>query len=278
MAENDPPDPTDRPDWFAHINTTWGRITGALLVVLLAALVAPILTSEPNRDETALETANERDKTGVTVNLDEETVDAGVEAPADGTDGDDAADDDVDKNNDDDETASKTTKPGSSTDGGPTSTVAGDRSTTSTTVQGAVTTSTVAPTTTETPPDCKSDAAAVSVITSSLNAERSSRELPALSRSGAIDDVAQRWACRMAADGMRHNPDYVSQVFAVCGGCTAVAENVGNNPTASGAWSAWMASAGHFKNITADRTGKHGVGAARSSSGQLFVVHNFAWD
>lgn len=252
---------------------------GALVVLFVAALVAPVLTSAPNRDETALETATNRGDTSATVRLDDNPVDASIENPADEGDGVAAADpaDGPATTVDEDTTVTSGVEVDESGATVTTATVGARSTTTTTTVRGSSTT-TVAPSTTAPSANCTTDTAAAATISTSLAGERSSQGLPGLVRSAAIDDVAQTWACRMAAEGMRHNPDYGPQVFAACGGCSAVAENIGNNPTAEGAWAAWMASDTHLKNISTNRAGQHGIGAARSSSGQLFVVHDFAWD
>ena len=257
-------DLSDRPDRFARWNTRWVRVVGALAVVLAAAVVVPTLTSEPNRDETAIRTSDEDDAGAV--DLDDDAVDAGLEIPADGT-----VAPSIDEDDDEGTTTSTTASVRSTTS---TAVPGGPASTTSTT---PATSPTTAPVTTAAPPaTCGGGGSAE--LSCRFDNYRRTEGLPAMSRTGSMNQKAQAWAEKMAADGAMSHSD-LSLIFSACGGCTEVKENVGfqSNGSAAAAWQAWLNSSTHLGNIRTAKGGVYGMGAATTPSGAVYVVQMFGF-
>lgn len=111
----------------------------------------------------------------------------------------------------------------------------------------------------------------------SINNERSSRGIAKLNRSSCLAHVAEGWAAKMAAAGtISHNPNLVSQVEANCGtGWSALGENVGEGPSRSSIFSAYMASSGHKANILDTDYNYLGTAIYTASDGTVYSVDDF---
>ena len=108
-------------------------------------------------------------------------------------------------------------------------------------------------------------------LTSRLNAERTSRGVPALTPRADLVDVAQRWAETMAGQAvLKHNPDLTSQVP----NWSTVGENVGYGPDAATVHAAFMGSEGHRANILDTDYTEVGIGAV-VVDGRLWVAEVF---
>lgn len=106
------------------------------------------------------------------------------------------------------------------------------------------------------------------------NAHREAEGLPALSASARIGEVAQAWSGVQAAEqGMRHNPDYSTQIPA---GWRAAGENVASGyPTAADVMTGWIGSSGHNANLLGDFT-HIGIGVAVAADGTPYYTQVFA--
>jgi hypothetical protein len=106
---------------------------------------------------------------------------------------------------------------------------------------------------------------------SQINAERTSRGLPALSTSGDLTSVARSWSATMADQNkLYHNPNLGSQVS----GWQKVGENVGRGPSVGAIHSGFMASDGHRKNILDPAYTQVGVGVV-VKDGTVWVTQVF---
>jgi uncharacterized protein YkwD len=131
-------------------------------------------------------------------------------------------------------------------------------------------------------------------------AYRHDQGLAPMSRNGALDGVAQRWAAKMAADAdaavaagqdpsvaLAHNlagtpgstypGGYSAAVKADCSGCTGWAENVAYDTSAAAAWNGWLGSSSHLADIRGGpHGGEFGVGAAQGG-GYWWYVQDFGF-
>lgn len=96
------------------------------------------------------------------------------------------------------------------------------------------------------------------------NAERAKRGLKPLMPSRRLMESSRRHAAWMAATGVfRH-------------GASAAAENIARGQqSSSAAMRAWMNSTGHRRNLLGSSHGQIGVGAYRSSGGQMYWCQQF---
>lgn len=104
-----------------------------------------------------------------------------------------------------------------------------------------------------------------------LNAERTSRGLPALSSNGSLAATARSWSGTMAnQDKLYHNPSLGSQVS----GWKKVGENVGRGPSVGSLHAALMNSPGHRRNILDPEWTEVGVGVV-VKDGTVWVTQVF---
>jgi uncharacterized protein YkwD len=263
----DAPHHPERTGWRRFLTTRVVRLLVGAGVVAAAAVVVPTLTSEPNHDKAAVETAG-RPNDG-TVRLDEHTDDAALELPSELTT---VPATDVTKAT----TASTKASGATST----TKVTAGPGSTSPSTPATSSTTQATAPSSSATtqPPAAgcgySRDTAAEDRIVTLFGQRR-----PDMSRTGSMDATARSWACNMAgrqtADHMSpFVPNRTDQIFAACGGCAAVAENVAFNSSADAAWQSWLNSSTHLANIDQAGAGTFGIAAYRNGS-SIYFVHVF---
>ncbi|MCJ7782046.1 MAG: CAP domain-containing protein [Acidimicrobiia bacterium] len=103
---------------------------------------------------------------------------------------------------------------------------------------------------------------------SKINASRSAAGLPPVNvHSDLVPDASAHSAQMMAAGDIYHT----SPLSAVATGWEALAENVGAGPSVDSLHAAFMASAGHRRNILGDYN-YVGIGVSQSDSGQLWVT------
>ncbi|MEA3511340.1 MAG: CAP domain-containing protein [Actinomycetota bacterium] len=103
---------------------------------------------------------------------------------------------------------------------------------------------------------------------SKINASRAAAGLAPVSvHSDLVPDARAHSAEMMAAGEIYHT----SPLSAVASGWEALAENVGAGPSVDSLHSAFMASAGHRRNILGDYN-YVGIGVSQSDSGQLWVT------
>jgi len=103
---------------------------------------------------------------------------------------------------------------------------------------------------------------------SKINASRSAAGLPPVSvHSDLVPDASAHSAQMMAAGDIYHT----SPLSAVATGWEALAENVGAGPSVDSLHAAFMASAGHRRNILGNYN-YVGIGVSQSDSGQLWVT------
>ncbi|MDQ2650156.1 MAG: CAP domain-containing protein [Actinomycetota bacterium] len=262
-----PPSP-ERPGWRRFFTDRVLRILTAVGVIAAAAVIIPTLTSEPRRDQEALRTYASTS----TVDLNDDSADVSLELPSElttvpATDGKGGKG----------KPSGSTTVPASSGQGS-TTTARATSSTgaTATTVTTTGPSITVPSTTATTPaPSCSGGGSAE--LSCLFDNYRRREGLPAMTRTGAMNERAQAWADKMAADGaMSHSS--LDLIFSSCGGCTAVAENVGFNGSPAAAWQGWLDSATHRNNIRTNKGGVYGMGATRSANGTLWVVQMFGFN
>ncbi|GAB2685863.1 hypothetical protein GCM10027194_19460 [Thalassiella azotivora] len=116
-----------------------------------------------------------------------------------------------------------------------------------------------------------SPASASPQLLSLVNQERAAAGVAPLARAADLDQVAQRWSERMAAENrLRHNPSLSSEV----GGWRRIAENVGVGGSEAQVHGALMASAGHRANILDSRHSQVGIGVA-TGHGRVWVTQVF---
>lgn len=109
------------------------------------------------------------------------------------------------------------------------------------------------------------------------NAYRAKHGLPQLKANEGVNDVAQKWAERMAATGdFKHNPEFSEQYP---DGWRAAAENIAasNDPAVSAQdfIEMWHNSAGHRKNMQNATYNTLGIGVATAPDGTTYAVQNF---
>lgn len=107
-----------------------------------------------------------------------------------------------------------------------------------------------------------------------VNAQRSSRGLPVLTRDGCADRPARRHAERMAAAGALSHQD-LGAVLDACGGSRA-AENVGfGDVPPERMVELWMASDSHRRTVLDPALTHLGSGAVRRADGRWYASHVF---
>ncbi len=108
---------------------------------------------------------------------------------------------------------------------------------------------------------------------SRINTSRAAAGLPAVSVDGGLARAADVHSAAMLAGGaIYHSSNLASGAPS---GWSALAENVGAGPSVESLHAAFMASAGHRRNIMGDYN-YVGVGVVRSESGQVWVTVRFA--
>lgn len=147
----------------------------------------------------------------------------------------------------------------------------------STTAPPTTTATTVPPTTsppTTSPPTTSGGTfvgSAENDFASRINSYRSSKDLPALKRSGSLDSYARNWAQQMGLDGELSH----SNIGSLLSSWNAVGENVGVGGSVSVIFDALKSSSGHAENMSGDWT-HMGIGVWQDSSGSLWTCHVFA--
>jgi uncharacterized protein YkwD len=258
----DAPPTQERAGWRRFLTPRVTRILAAVGVVAAAAVIVPTLTSEPRRDEEAVRTAEASARTSTTAEFGRTTDAASLELPSElttvpATDGPRATE-------------------GTTTTRAPSTT----KATTPTTSPPAEPTSTTPPATTPTtaatepPASCGGGGSAE--LSCLFDNYRRAQGLPGMTRTAAMNQRAQAWADKMASEATMSHSD-LNLIFQSCGGCTAVAENVGFNGSAAAAWQGWLNSATHLNNIRTPKGGVYGMGATRSADGTLWVVQMFGF-
>lgn len=108
---------------------------------------------------------------------------------------------------------------------------------------------------------------------SSVDTSRRQAGLPVLARDAALQDIAQRWAGRIAAAGvLSHNGNLRNEVPA---GWESIGENVGYASTDGALHTAWMNSTGHRANILSSSYTNIGIGRV-VAGGRVYAVQVFA--
>jgi uncharacterized protein YkwD len=262
-AQQSPP----RTGWRRFLTPTVVRVLAALGVVAAAAVIVPTLTSEPTHDADAVETAG---RTSTTVDLGVTTDDVALELPSELTT---VPPTDVTR------PTTAATKAGGKATSTTAKATGGSGSTTPTSQATSSTTQTTAATTTTTTPPSSGCSYAADGAAEARIAELFSARRPDMQRSSSMDATARSWACEMAGRQTAVHmepfvPNRTNQIFAACGGCAAVAENVAFNSTADGAWSSWLNSETHLRNINQAGAGSFGIGVYRNGA-NLYFVHVF---
>lgn len=107
-----------------------------------------------------------------------------------------------------------------------------------------------------------------------INDERAAAGLDALAGEGALTDVAVSWSQTMAASKrLAHHPALRDQVEAAVPDWRGLGENVGVGADVESLHQAFMASAGHRRNILGDFD-RVGVGVV-AAKGRLWVTVDF---
>jgi uncharacterized protein YkwD len=129
---------------------------------------------------------------------------------------------------------------------------------------------------------------AANEIANDFCAYRADHGLATMTRNSSLNQLAQQWAEKMAADAdaakaagqplpaLVHNPDYRDRVLAGCGGCNGWSENIAYNSSADGAWRGWLDSRPHLAAIQYGSAGEYGVGVA-AGGGYLWFVQDFGY-
>lgn len=111
-------------------------------------------------------------------------------------------------------------------------------------------------------------------ILNATNAARADAGLAPLRMTTRLNNIAQNWSETMASQQtMYHNPSYSQQYPS---GWSAAAENVAYGYQVDSVTPAWVASPGHYANITRSATNYIGIGVALASNGQIYYTQNFA--
>jgi uncharacterized protein YkwD len=97
-----------------------------------------------------------------------------------------------------------------------------------------------------------------------VDLQRTSRGLPALRVSGALDRSAQHWSSSMVAnDDFSHGADFGARIRMFGFDWSTAGENIATGyPTATAVVTGWMASLGHCQNILSPRFAFVGTGIA----------------
>jgi uncharacterized protein YkwD len=123
-------------------------------------------------------------------------------------------------------------------------------------------------------PDVQSRADYEARVVAGVNAERTSRGLPALRADACAERHADPHAERMAASGRLEHQD-VGAVLAACG-ASAVAENVGRGTGSPEQMvQAWMDSSSHRATILDPHLTVLGTGVARAEDGRWYACQVF---
>jgi len=95
-----------------------------------------------------------------------------------------------------------------------------------------------------------------------VNAQRTTRGLPALGEDARLDRSAQGWSATMVGTGLfTHGSDFASRISAVGYDWSAAAENIATGfPTPAAVVAAWMSSTGHCRNILSPAYSAIGIG------------------
>jgi uncharacterized protein YkwD len=95
-----------------------------------------------------------------------------------------------------------------------------------------------------------------------VNAQRTSRGLPALREDPRLDRSAQGWSRSMVAGGVfSHGTDFAARITAAGFAWSAAGENIATGyPTPAAVVAGWMASLGHCRNILAPDYSAIGIG------------------
>lgn len=114
-------------------------------------------------------------------------------------------------------------------------------------------------------------------ILDATNAYRAQNGRSPVKADPQLNQVAQKWAEQMAREEhLYHNPNYGKQYRP---GWRAASENVAQNWVGASAEAfvdQWAKSPGHNKNMLSPGVTHLGVGVAKSASGKVYAVQNFA--
>lgn len=114
-------------------------------------------------------------------------------------------------------------------------------------------------------------------ILDATNAYRAQNGRSPVKADPQLNQVAQKWAEQMAREEhLYHNPNYGKQYRP---GWRAASENVAQNwvgASAEAIVDQWAKSPGHNKNMLSPGVTHLGVGVAKSASGKVYAVQNFA--
>lgn len=114
-------------------------------------------------------------------------------------------------------------------------------------------------------------------IIDATNAFRTQNGRSPVKADPQLNQVAQRWAEQMAReDRLYHNPNYSNQYRP---GWRGASENVAQNwvgVSAQAFVDQWANSPGHRANMLSPGVTHLGVGVAKSASGKVYAVQNFA--
>ncbi len=120
------------------------------------------------------------------------------------------------------------------------------------------------------------DTASASAFLGSINAERSSRGLPALSTHSPIAGTSCDWNHQMReAQTLAHDPDLVGDANRVAPSWQRVGENVGVGFSISELHAAFMNSPAHRKNILDGEYTHIGICVDSSNDGRFWTTHRF---
>lgn len=107
-----------------------------------------------------------------------------------------------------------------------------------------------------------------------INGERAAAGLDALASDPALTGIAVKWSKKMAkANRLSHNPALRDQVDAAVPDWRSLGENVGVGGDIDSLHEAFMASAGHRRNVLGDFD-RAGIGV-KSAKGRLWVTVDF---
>ena len=117
-----------------------------------------------------------------------------------------------------------------------------------------------------------SNAAVEAQVLALVNADRTTRGLPALAVDPGLTGIARAWSDHLLATGtLSHNLNLANQVPAQA---TAWGENVGLGATAQAINTAWVNSPGHYANLVGNYNFV-GVGVSTRSDGTQFVTVDY---
>jgi len=106
--------------------------------------------------------------------------------------------------------------------------------------------------------------AAIAAVVCLINRQRTSRGLPALRVSAALDRSAQEWSTEMVADNdFTHGADFGARISAAGFDWSTAGENIATGfTTPVSVVDGWMASTGHCQNILSPQFAFVGTGVA----------------